>query len=121
MTTDHRGLLAVSAQASLDDRGRLVHEDDPAAQLALALVHVEAQLARAGLRPDDLVEIEALTPDPDRLRSVLDVLTDRLADTGAAPTIHLRQVRDLPVPGLVVALTALADPTRSHTPNKELS
>ena len=40
----------ITATGPLDDGGRLVHADDPAAQLALALARVEA--AVAARRPD---------------------------------------------------------------------
>lgn len=108
MTTAATTLLPIPPQGPLDDRGRLVHEDDDAAQLALALARVEEQLSRARLRPDDLVELRVRTTDAARLRDVYDVLTDRLAATAAAPAVSVTQVPTLPVAGMTVALDAVA-------------
>jgi LmbE family N-acetylglucosaminyl deacetylase/enamine deaminase RidA (YjgF/YER057c/UK114 family) len=108
MTTATPSLLPIAPQGPLDAHGRLVHEDDDAAQLALALARVEEQLSLARLRPDDLVELRVRTTDMARLMDVYDVLTDRLGATTAAPVVSVTEVPALPVPGMTVALDAVA-------------
>ena len=108
MTTAPPALLPIPQQGPLDTEGRLVHEDDDAAQLALALANLEAQLALARLRPDDLVELRVRTTDLARLREVYDVLTERLRATAATPLVTVTEVDRLIVPGMTVALDAVA-------------
>jgi FAD/FMN-containing dehydrogenase len=110
-TTDHR----VPVQASVDDRGRLLHEDDVAAQLALAVTRLEAALADLGRTPAGLAEVEVRTTDRIALLGVLDVLTDRLAATGARPHTRIRELAALDRPGQLVALAATLTPREGTT------
>lgn len=98
----------------LDHLGRLVHEDDPAAQLALATARLEAALAGADRRPADLTELRVITTDHGAIADVLDVLTERLAATGAAPAVQVVAVARLAVPGQLVTLETVL-----HTTAKE--
>ncbi len=124
MTAAPPDFLPIPEQGPLDGEGRLVHEDDDAAQLALALANLERQLAHARLRPGDLVELRVRTTDLARLHEVYDVLTERLRDTAAAPVVTVTEVERFAVPGMTVALDAVA--TRcirppAPTEKKELS
>ncbi|TQJ48439.1 enamine deaminase RidA (YjgF/YER057c/UK114 family) [Phycicoccus sp. SLBN-51] len=101
-------VLTVAAQGPLDAVGRLVHEDDPAAQLALALANVEAVLAAAGMRPADLAQLRVYTTDMDTLLGVWDTAVERFAEVGASPPTTLLGVRELPVPGMTVSIEAIA-------------
>jgi enamine deaminase RidA (YjgF/YER057c/UK114 family) len=101
-------VLTVAAQGPLDSRGRLVHEDDPAAQLALALANVEAVLAAAGMAPADLAQLRVYTTDMDATLRVWDTLTERFGEVGASPPTTLVGVCELPVPGMTVSLEAIA-------------
>ena len=110
----------------LDHLGRLVHEDDPAAQLALATSRLEAALAEIGRRPCQLSELRVVTTDPAALAGVLDVLIERLDDVYAAPSVQLVPVAGLAVPGQLVALetvlpTTTKEPrmTTTHLPSTE--
>jgi len=113
-TTDHQlpGQVPsrVPIQSPVDDRGRLLHEDDLAAQLALVVTRLEAALADLGRTPAGLAEVEVLTTDRIALLGVLDVLTDRLAATGARPHTRIREVSELDRPGQLVALAAILTP-----------
>lgn len=117
----------VPATGSVDDEGFLVHEDDPAAQLALSLYRVEAALAGSGHAMSELTAIRVLTTDRPALEQVYDVLTERLEAIGASPATSIHDVAQLPVAGMVVALEAEIDgstpPTRDSTmsnpPQKE--
>ena len=102
------GAFPIPPQASLDEAGRLLHEDDPAAQLALGLAGVEACLADLGLGPDDLTSLRVTTVDHDRVGPVLDVLAERLTQTGARPLLTVHQVERLSPPGLLVLLDGTA-------------
>jgi len=107
-TTGSRVLL--TGHGPLDDRGRLLHEDDLAAQLALAEVRLEEALGRSGLSPADLVRLTVRTTDVAAVRGALDVLTERLDAVGAGPVLTVDAVGRLPVAGMLVALDAVADP-----------
>ena len=106
----------------LDHLGRLVHEDDPAAQLALATARLEAALAEAGHRPADLTELRVSTTDRSALDPVLDVLTERLTVLYAAPRIDVVRVACLSVPGQLVTLETVlhtSAPIQSPDQTKE--
>jgi enamine deaminase RidA (YjgF/YER057c/UK114 family) len=108
LRTAPQAVLTVAAQGPLDSRGRLVHEDDPASQLALALANVEAVLAAAGLEPADLAQLRVYTTDMAATLGVWDTLTERFAEVGASPPTTLVGVCELPVPGMTVSLEAVA-------------
>jgi enamine deaminase RidA (YjgF/YER057c/UK114 family) len=115
MTTDAMtgDRVLVPGQAPLDRLGRLVHADDLAAQLCLALANLEAALAGAGLRPAELTDVVVSTTDVPATQAVLDTLSERFAEVGAAPVTTLVRVDRLPVPGQLVALDAAV--TRTTT------
>ncbi|MDN4171434.1 PIG-L family deacetylase [Nocardioides sp. SOB77] len=94
----------------VDDAGRLLHAEDPAAQLALALARLEDDLDRAGRDPADLASLTVRTTDPAAAEGVLDVLAERLAATGAAPYVAVRAVPALDLRGMLVALDASVRP-----------
>lgn len=102
----HRPVNTIAATGPLDASGRLVHADDPAAQLALALARVEAVLGDHGRSATDLHALRVLTTDRAAAEAVLDVLTDRLADLGADLAVTVDDVPTLAVPGMVVAVEA---------------
>ena len=103
-------------QSPVDDLGRLLHEGDIAAQLALAVSRLEAALTLRGRTPSGLADVEVLTTDRIALLGVLDVLTDRLAATGARPHTRIRETARLDRPGQLVALAATLTPREGSTP-----
>lgn len=111
----------VPVQASYDEQGRLLHEDDVAAQLALATTRLEAVLAAEGRTPAGLAEVEVLTTDRIALLGVLDVLTDRLAATGARPHTRIREVERLDRPGQLIALAATLTPRDDEPEGPEMT
>lgn len=95
----------------LDHLGRLVHEDDPAAQLALATAQLEAALAAVGRRACGLTELRVVTTDPAAMADVLDVLIERLDCLYAAPVVQVVPVARLAVPGQLVTLETVLPST----------
>ena len=98
----------------LDDRGRLVHEDDPAAQLALSLVGLESAVAEAGHEVSDLARIRIRTVDVRVLDDVLDVLSERLEFLGADPEIEVVETDGFEVPGTLMTLQATITLTKEQ-------
>jgi len=98
-------MTTIPLTGPVDGIGRLLHEDDLAAQLALSLARLEAALAERGREPADLGALRILAADPDAVAGVRDVLTERLDATGATPTLEVVP-HDLPLPGMQVALEA---------------
>lgn len=101
-------LLTIAGQGPLDERGLLLHEGDPAAQLALALANVAAVLDGAGMDWPDVAQLRVHTTDLDGLLEVYDTLVDHLGTVGARPPATLVEVTRLPVPGMTVLIDGLA-------------
>ncbi|MCB8958518.1 MAG: RidA family protein [Nocardioides sp.] len=102
-------MTTIPVHGPLDDRGRLLHEDDYPAQLALALARLEATLARSGRSPRDLLELRVTTTDPRAFSAARDVIEERLAAVHAHPVTTVVEVAELPPPGTLVALGATVD------------
>ena len=100
-------LLTVAAQGSVDADGRLVHDGDLAAQLALALTNLERVLADAGMTARDLASLRIFTTSLDELGQVFDTLVEHLAESGSRPPTTVLEVSGLALPGLV-CIEALA-------------
>jgi enamine deaminase RidA (YjgF/YER057c/UK114 family) len=101
-------LLSAGALGSVDEDGELLHEDDPAAQLALALVNVETVLAAGGMDLGDVLRLTVHAVDVDAVLASLDVLTERFALVGATPPVTLVGVARLALPGMLVQLEVTA-------------
>ena len=99
-------MSTIPEQLPLDDLGRLLHAEDYPAQLALALVRIEAALARTGRTARDLAEVRVTTTDRRAFSAARDVLDDRLADLAARPVTTVVEVAEIPPPGTLVALSA---------------
>jgi enamine deaminase RidA (YjgF/YER057c/UK114 family) len=105
MTTTHH--LALGPHGPVDG-GRLLHEGDLAAQLALAVTNLEAALAGAGLDWTAVTRLRVSTTDAAALADDLAVLFERLDPVGAAPLVSVVEVPHLDVPGMAVALDGVA-------------
>ena len=111
---DHE-LVDLPGHGPLDALGRLVHADDPAAQLALALANLEDALTDAGLVPAELVEVTVHATDVEAVLAVLDTLTERFREVEAGPCTTVVGVDRLPLPGQLVALDGRAERTTTTT------
>ena len=92
-------LLTVAAQGPLDGCGRLLHEDDPAAQLALTLANIAAVLEAAGMGWADVVQLHVYTTDLPSLLEVYDTLVEHLGDAGSARPPRSSRSRGCSWPG----------------------
>jgi enamine deaminase RidA (YjgF/YER057c/UK114 family) len=101
-------LLTVAAQGPVDETGALLHDGDPAAQLALALANLEAVLAAAGMDLADVLRLTVHAVDVDAVLAAYDLVVERLSRVGATPPVSLVGVARLAVPGMVVQLEATA-------------
>lgn len=99
-------MTTIPEHGPLDDLGRLLHEDDFPAQLALALARLEATLARTGRSPRELAELRVTTTDRRAFSAARDVLEERLLAVHARPVTTVVQVAELPPPGTLVNLGA---------------
>ena len=137
--TDDPHDLVLPEQGPVDRLGRLMHAEDPAAQLALAVARLEAALAERGRGPAELTHVHVRTTDVAAVTGVLDTLGDRLLEVGAAPVTEVSPVASLPLPGQLVSITGRVgpahpsrekdttmtlettlEPTRSGTPAEQL-
>ena len=101
-------LLAIAAQGPLDAHGRLLHEGDPPAQLALTLANIAEVLALAGMNWCDVVQLRVYTTDLGVLLDTYDTLVDHLCEEGARPPATIVEVSRLLVPGMTVTIDGLA-------------
>lgn len=103
-------MTTIPEHRPLDDLGRLLHEDDYPAQLALALARLEATLARTGRQARELSELRVTTTDRRAFSAARDVLEERLAAIRATPVTTVVEVAELPPPGALVGLDATLIP-----------
>lgn len=103
LTSDER-LLALSGQVGMRADGTV--PDDPVAQLDLALANVEANLAAAGMRVDDLVKVTFYLVGEVDLDAWRQVVATHLGDH--RPTMTLLFVTRLGRPTLLVEVDAWA-------------
>ncbi|WP_336026833.1 RidA family protein [Geodermatophilus sp. FMUSA9-8] len=108
VVSGHARTLWCSGQTATDGEGKPQHPDDVAAQLALALDNLEAVLGGAGMALADVVRLEVLTTDVDRLLESYGVLAGRLGAAGVAPATTMLGVSRLAMPELLVELQATA-------------
>jgi enamine deaminase RidA (YjgF/YER057c/UK114 family) len=101
-------VLSVAGQGSFDEHGRLLHVDDPVAQLLLTLGNVGAVLERGGLGWADVSQLHVYSTDLDALLDCYDAAIEHLEGLGARPPTTFLEVSRLPVRGMSVCVEALA-------------
>lgn len=101
---------------SFDEDGRLVHADDAVAQLCLALVRLEDELAARGTDLTAVARMRVLAADPNEADELLDVALERFRQLGTIPEIRTADAGRMSA-GMLVALSAeLTDTTPTPTP-----
>ena len=108
VTADAGRLVFVAGQGSFDRNGTLLHEGDVTAQLALAVANLEDALAAAGMTLADVAQLTVYALDIAATHAAHDALFGPLAAAGATPPVTLVGVQSLMVPGMAVAVDALA-------------
>ncbi|MYR08890.1 RidA family protein [Gordonia sp. SID5947] len=103
-----REVFTIAGQASVDDDGRVLHEGDVAAQLSLALHHIEQLLSHVEMTLADIFSLTIYTTDIPATLAAYEALTERLDAHGATPPAALVGVTGLAFPGLAVEITAQA-------------
>ncbi|MGL5827160.1 MAG: RidA family protein [Nocardioides sp.] len=100
--------LHISGQTAMSADGRPEHDQDIAAQLALAVDNLEAVLADAGMSLANLVRLNVYATDVDALLPHYGILAGRLGAAGVAPTTTMLGVTRLAIRGQMVELDGTA-------------
>jgi enamine deaminase RidA (YjgF/YER057c/UK114 family) len=103
----HQRLLVCGGQDAVDDDGNPQHPGDMAAQLELALDHLEAVLTAADMTLANVVRLNAYTTDLDELFKHWAHVTDRFGSSRFATS--LLGVTQLPAQLLVMLEATAAD------------
>lgn len=101
-------VVTFSGQRPVDARGRLLHEGDLAAQLALALANLTEEVHAAGMELADVARLRIHTTDLVALNDLAFVVTELLAAHGATTPVTTVEVGRLAVAGMQVEIDALA-------------
>lgn len=106
--THPTAVLTIAGQAPVDADGRLLHEGDVAAQLALALANLASVVEQAGMALTDLAQLRIFVTDMEAALAVYDTVVEHLTGEGATPPATLVEVSRLALPGMAVEIDALA-------------
>jgi len=100
-------MVVVSGQVPVDGQGRLVGQDDPAAQVRQVFENLSAALAAAGARMDQVVKLTVYLMDLADL-GVFRQVRDSYISADRPPASSLVQVSGLVNPEFRVEIEALA-------------
>lgn len=112
-------VLAIGGQRPVDDRGRLLHEGDLPAQIALTMDNLTDVVLEAGLALTDLVHMRVHATD---IAAYLDsqfVVMEHLAAHRATTPVTAIEVAGLAIPGMDIEIDGLAvraGPSTEGTP-----
>ena len=101
-------ILTVAGQGPVDSDGALMHVDDVAAQVALAMANVEIVLAAGGMDLGDVFAMTVYAVDVDAVLAAYGGIGRRLTAYGATPPSTLVGVSRLSIPGMAVEITVTA-------------
>lgn len=111
-----QSVLAIGGQRPVDDLGRLLHEADLPAQLALTLDNLTAVVLKAGMSFADLVHLRVHTTDITAYLDAQFVVLEHLAAHGATTPVTVVEVACLAIPGMEIEIDGLA--VRADPPTK---
>lgn len=101
-------VLAIGGQRPVDERGRLLHEADLPAQIALTMDNLTAVVVEAGMAFADVVHLRVHTTDIAAYRDAQFVVAEHLATHGATTPVTVVEVACLAIPGMEVEMDGLA-------------
>jgi 2-iminobutanoate/2-iminopropanoate deaminase len=97
-----------AGQASVDDDGNPIHEDDMAGQINQAFDNLETVLAQAGATLSDVVRLTYYVTSVEAFFRAQETLGPRLAQAKCRPASTLLVVAGLAFPQLLVEIEATA-------------
>ncbi|WP_324788054.1 RidA family protein [Streptomyces sp. H51] len=100
-------VVAVSGQLALDEDGRLVGEDDPAAQAGQVFTNLGRCLAAAGATFDDVVKLTYFVTDMAHMPAIREARARHIPDD-RLPAASAVQVAALVRPEFLLEIEALA-------------
>ena len=110
-----RSILTIGGQRPVDAEGRLMHEGDTVAQVALALDNLTAVIVAAGMTLADLVHLRVQTTSLAALVDAQFVVCEHLAEHAVTTPVTTIEVSGLAIAGMEVELDGLAVSTEHPT------
>ena len=101
-------VIHCAGQASVDDDGNPMHEDDMAGQLGQSLNNLETVLGQAGAALSDVVRLNYYVIDIEAFFGAMETIGPRLAQAKCQPASTLLAVAGLALPPLLVEIEATA-------------
>ena len=106
--SDASRVIYCAGQASVDDDGNPVHEDDMAGQISQALDNLETVLEQAGAALSDVVRLNYFVTDIEAFFGAMETIGPRLGQAQCRPASTLLAVAGLAFPQLLVEIEATA-------------
>jgi enamine deaminase RidA (YjgF/YER057c/UK114 family) len=106
--SDGNRMVYCAGQASVDDDGNPMHEDDMAGQINRAFDNLKTVLEQAGATLSDVVRLNYYVTDLEAFFGAQETLGERLAQAKSRPTSTLLVVAGLAFPQLLVEIEATA-------------
>jgi 2-iminobutanoate/2-iminopropanoate deaminase len=106
--SDGNRLIYCAGQASVNDDGKPIHENDMAGQLNQAFDNLETVLEQAGAALADVVRLSYYVTDVEAFFRAMETIGPRLAQAKCLPASTLLGVAGLAFPQLLVEIEATA-------------
>jgi 2-iminobutanoate/2-iminopropanoate deaminase len=106
--SDGNRVIYCAGQASVDDEGNPIHEDDMSGQINQAFHNLETVLEQAGAKLSDVVRLNYYVTDLEAYFRAQETLGARLARANCRPASTLVAVPSLAFPQLLVEIEATA-------------
>jgi enamine deaminase RidA (YjgF/YER057c/UK114 family) len=106
--SDGNRVIFCAGQASVDEEGNPIHEDDMAGQLDQSLNNLETVLEQAGATLSDVVRLNYFVTDIESFFAAMETVGPRLAQANCRPASTLLRVSGLALPHLLVEIEATA-------------
>jgi len=100
--------IYVGGQNGVDETGKVLAPDDPAAQAMRAVDNVEIALGAAGATLADVVAWTVLIAADADVAAAYGAIAPRLARAGAPPLVTAARVSGIAVPGALLEISAIA-------------